>query len=169
MRWMTSSAQVVRDGAAEARRLLASGNWKLVTASVAYYVFDNAVLWAAFRAYGSAPPLGAILMGYLVGSLAAAVPVPAGLGAIDGGLIGALVLYGAPGTSAVGAVLLYRGMSLGLPVALGAAAWAVKRPPDNGRPRTRRRHRPSHVAAIPHSIMPRHSRSRREQTSTARP
>ena len=35
-------------------------------------------------------------MGYLVGSLAGALPLPAGLGAVDGGLIGALALYGAP-------------------------------------------------------------------------
>lgn len=136
LRWVTNGTQVVCEGAADAGRLLAGGNWKLLGAPVAYYAFDNAVLWAAFRAYGNAPPLGVIVMGYLVGSLAAAVPIPAGLGAIDGGLIGALILYGAPAASAVGAVLLYRGISLGLAVALSATAWAVKRPPRAGRPRT---------------------------------
>ena len=67
---------------------------------MAYYAFDNAVLWAAFHAYGNAPPVSVIVMGYLVGSFGAAVPVPAGLGAVEGGLIGALVLYGAPAASA---------------------------------------------------------------------
>ncbi|OAI39434.1 hypothetical protein AYO39_02850 [Actinobacteria bacterium SCGC AG-212-D09] len=129
LRWITGAAAALRGGAAEARRLLARGNWKLLGATVAYYAFDNAVLWAAFRAYGSAPPLGVIVMGYLVGSLAAALPIPGGLGAIEGGLIGALVLYGAPGGAAAGAVLLYRGVSLGLALSLSATAWAVKRPP----------------------------------------
>jgi hypothetical protein len=54
--------------------VLVAGNWKLLGAPLAYYVFDNAVLWAAFRAYGNAPPLGVIVMGYLVGSLATAAP-----------------------------------------------------------------------------------------------
>jgi uncharacterized membrane protein YbhN (UPF0104 family) len=126
LRW-TDDRRVLRDGAAEAGRVLAARNWKLL-GTLAYYAFDNAVLWAAFRAYGSAPPVGVIAMGYLVGSLGAVVPVPGGLGAAEGGLIGALVVYGAPAAPAAGAVLLYRGISLGLAVSLSAAAWAVRRP-----------------------------------------
>jgi hypothetical protein len=60
------------------------------------------------------------VMGYLVGSLAGALPIPAGLGVLEGGLIGALVLYGAPAAPAAAAVLLYRGISLSVPIALGA-------------------------------------------------
>ena len=59
-------------------------------------------------------------MGYLVGSLAGALPLPAGLGALEGGLIGALVLYGAPAAPTAAAVLLYRGISLSVPIVLGA-------------------------------------------------
>jgi uncharacterized membrane protein YbhN (UPF0104 family) len=127
LRWLTNSAQGVREGGAEAGRLLGSGSWKLLGASLAYYAFDNAVLWAAFRAYGHEPPLSVIVMGYVLGSLATAVPIPGGLGALEGGLIGALVLYGAPAGPAAGAVLLYRGVSFGLAVALGATAWAINR------------------------------------------
>lgn len=74
LRWIAASAGMLRGGLAEAGRVLVGGNWKLLAAPVAYYAFDNAVLWAAFRAYGNAPPLGVIVMGYLVGSLAAAAP-----------------------------------------------------------------------------------------------
>jgi uncharacterized membrane protein YbhN (UPF0104 family) len=116
--------RLVCEGLDQARQLLRAGNWKLLGA-LAYYAFDNAVLWAAFRAYGHAPPLSVIVMGYLVGSLGTALPLPAGLGAVEGGLIGALVLYGAPAAPAAGAVLLYRGVSLSLPVAIGAVAWAL--------------------------------------------
>jgi hypothetical protein len=62
-------------------------------------------------------------MGYLVGSLGAALPIPAGIGALEGGLIGALVLYGTPAAAATAAVLLYRGVSLLIAVPLGALAW----------------------------------------------
>jgi uncharacterized membrane protein YbhN (UPF0104 family) len=125
--WLTGASRVLGDGAAGTRRLLAAGNWKLL-GTLAYYAFDNAVLWAAFRAYGAAPPVGVIVMGYLVGSLGSALPVPGGLGAVEGGLIGALVLYGAPAAPAAGAVLLYRGISLGLAVSLSAGAWAIRHP-----------------------------------------
>jgi uncharacterized membrane protein YbhN (UPF0104 family) len=130
LRW-TEGRQVLREGAAEAGRVLGAREWQLLGA-VAYYAFDNAVLWAAFRAYGSAPPIGVIVMGYLVGSLGAAVPVPGGVGAVEGGLIGALVVYGASPAPAAGAVLLYRGITLGLAASLGAAAGGVGRPSGAG-------------------------------------
>jgi hypothetical protein len=112
-------AGALRGGLAESRALVSAGNWKLVGA-FAYYAFDNAVLWASFHAYGHAPQIGVVVMGYLVGSLAGALPIPAGLGVLEGGLIGALVLYGAPAGPAAAAVLLYRGISLSVPIALGA-------------------------------------------------
>jgi uncharacterized protein (TIRG00374 family) len=97
-------------------------DWKLLGA-LGYYAFDNAVLWASFQAYGRTPSVAVIVMGYLVGSLAAALPIPAGLGAVEGGLFSALVLYGAPAAPTAAAVLLYRGISLALPPLLGAVAW----------------------------------------------
>jgi uncharacterized membrane protein YbhN (UPF0104 family) len=112
----------LRGGMSEARALLLGRDSKLVGA-LAYYAFDNAVLWAAFRAYGHAPPVGVLAMGYLVGSLGAALPIPAGIGVVEGGLIGALVLYGAPAAPATAAVLLYRGVSILTAVPLGALAW----------------------------------------------
>jgi len=128
---------VVGDGAAEARALLGGRNWRLAGA-VAYYAFDNAVLWAAFHAYGRAPAASVVVMGYVVGSLATVLPLPAGIGAVDGGLFGALVLYGAPVAPAAGAVLIYRGVSLSLPVILSGLAWA---PAPVGALRARRKRR----------------------------
>jgi uncharacterized membrane protein YbhN (UPF0104 family) len=137
-RHLANALTILRDGSGGARRLVAAGNWKLLGA-LGYYAFDNAVLWTAFRAYGHAPALSVIVMGYVVGSLGTALPVPAGIGAVEGGLIGALVLYGAPPGPAAGAVLLYRGLSLSLPLALGAGAWAlapaVRLRAPHGRPR----------------------------------
>jgi uncharacterized membrane protein YbhN (UPF0104 family) len=123
VRAFAAALSSLRDGVSEARALVLGGDWKLLGA-LAYYAFDNAVLWAAFHAYGRTPAPAVIAMGYLVGSLGATLPIPAGIGAAEGGLIGALVLYGAPAAPAAAAVLLYRGVSLLIAVPLGTLGWA---------------------------------------------
>lgn len=133
----------LNDGLTEARSLISARDWKLVGA-LAYYAFDNAVLWASFNAYGHAPPTAVVVMGYLLGSLAGALPLPAGLGALDGGLLGSLVLYGAPVTAAAAAVLLYRGISLSVSIALGALGYT--HPPAGRQRRTDRRPAPGRPA-----------------------
>jgi uncharacterized membrane protein YbhN (UPF0104 family) len=141
-RTLTAPVSTLGAGVTAARGLVAAGDWKLAGA-IAYYAFDNAVLWAAFHAFGHVPPLGVVVMGYLIGSLAAALPLPGGLGAVDGGLIGALVLYGAPPAPAAAAVLLYRGISLSVPVVLGAIACSWRSTPQAAEPTPGRRGRVS--------------------------
>jgi uncharacterized membrane protein YbhN (UPF0104 family) len=119
---LTTTVELVREGVIDAHRLVLARDWKLVGV-LAYYVFDNAVLWAAFHAYGRTPPLDVLVMGYLVGGLGSALPLPGGLG-VTGGMIGALALYGAPAAPAAAAVLLYRGISLSWTLLLGAIAWS---------------------------------------------
>jgi uncharacterized membrane protein YbhN (UPF0104 family) len=143
-RHLIATATTCRDGTVQARRLVADRNWKLAGA-VGYYAFDNAVLWAAFQAYGRGPAVSVIVMGYLVGSLGALLPLPAGIGGVEGGLIGALVLYGAPAAPAAGAVLLYRAITLSLQVGLGALAWGLV--PARWLQSARRRR--AHVPSIP--------------------
>ena len=42
-------------------------------------------------------------MGYLIGQLGGLLPLPGGIGGIDGGLIGALIVFGLPAaTTAAG-------------------------------------------------------------------
>jgi uncharacterized membrane protein YbhN (UPF0104 family) len=106
-------------GVLEAGALLSRRSWKLLGAAL-YYAADNAVLWAMFRAFGHAhPPITTLAMAYLIGSAAGSLPVPGGIGVVEGGMIGALVLYGAPAACAGVAVLAYRAVSTGLPLALG--------------------------------------------------
>jgi uncharacterized membrane protein YbhN (UPF0104 family) len=109
-------------GVIEARALLRVRDWKLLGV-LAYYAADNAVLWATFKAFGHAhPPIATLVMAYLIGSAAASLPVPGGIGVVEGGMIGLLVLYGAPAICAGIAVLAYRAVSTGLPLALGGIA-----------------------------------------------
>jgi uncharacterized membrane protein YbhN (UPF0104 family) len=110
-------------GVMEALALVRGGSWKLLGA-VAYYAFDNAVLWAAFKAFGHTdPPIATLVLAYLIGSAAGSLPVPAGIGVVEGGMLGLLVLFGAPAICAGIAVLAYRAVSTGLTLALGGAAF----------------------------------------------
>jgi uncharacterized membrane protein YbhN (UPF0104 family) len=129
-----STVALLRSGLAHARELALEGDWRLV-GGPAYYGFDSAVLWAAFHAFGQTPPLGAVVMGYVLGVLASSLPTPAGIGALEGGLVGGLVLYGAAAGPAATAVLLYRAISLSVPLCIGGVAWIEKllprkRPPN---------------------------------------
>jgi uncharacterized membrane protein YbhN (UPF0104 family) len=123
-------------GVLEARELLHGRDWKLLGAPV-YYAADNAVLWSAFKAFGHThPPIATLVMAYLIGSAAGSLPVPGGIGVVEGGMIGLLVLYGAPAICAGIAVLAYRAISTGLPLALGGAALLALRPTGRRHPAT---------------------------------
>jgi uncharacterized protein (TIRG00374 family) len=111
----------------EALVLLREANLVLVLGLLAYLVFDIAVLWATFRAVGSPPPVGILAIGYLIGELGGLIPIPGGIGGIDAGLVGALVLYHVPITAAAGAVLAYRAIALWVPGLVGGAAFVVLR------------------------------------------
>src|SRR5437763_13759268 len=85
------------------------------------------ILWATFRAFGAAPPLAILWIGYLIGELGGLIPVPGGIGGVDAGLVGTLALYNVSLTSAAGAVLAYRAIALWVPAAVGALAFLALR------------------------------------------
>lgn len=86
------------------------------------------MLWTAFAATGLRPPLAPLIVAYLVGYLANATPIPAGIGVLDAGLVGALALYGLPLTHAAAAVLVYHAIAFWLPTLGGTVAYARLRP-----------------------------------------
>jgi uncharacterized membrane protein YbhN (UPF0104 family) len=113
----------VADGASEAVEIIRSGNVLLIAGAIGYWAFDNAVLWATFHAFGTTVPLTVILMGYLIGQLGGLLPIPGGVGGIDGGLIGTLIVYGAPAAPTAAAVLAYRVILFWLPLIVGGIAF----------------------------------------------
>jgi uncharacterized protein (TIRG00374 family) len=115
------------DGVKDALALLREGNPLLLAGMVAYLFFDLLLLWATFRAFGAAPPLAIIWVAYLIGELGGLLPVPGGIGGVDAGLIGTLVLYNVPITHATSAVLAYRAISLWVPALLAAPAFVSLR------------------------------------------
>jgi uncharacterized membrane protein YbhN (UPF0104 family) len=112
-------------GVGEAGAVLVRPTWR-VAGAAGYLWFDIAVLWATFNAIGSAPPLAALVLGYLIGYLANGLPVPGGIGVLDAGLAGALALYGVPAVHAAAAVLVYHAVAVWVPGLGGLVAFAAR-------------------------------------------
>jgi uncharacterized membrane protein YbhN (UPF0104 family) len=110
-------------GVSEALRLLGTGNPAIVLGSLGYWAFDNLVLWACFRGFGVHVALTVVLMGYLIGQLGGLLPIPGGLGGVEGGLVGTLVVYGVSLRDAVAAVLAYRVIQFWIPLLLSLPAF----------------------------------------------
>jgi len=91
--------------------------------AVAWWGFDISVLWAMFHAFGSPPPFTVIWMAYFVGMLGNLLPLPGGIGGVEGGMIGVLVAFGVHLELSVAAVLSYRGISFWLPTLPGGVAY----------------------------------------------
>jgi uncharacterized membrane protein YbhN (UPF0104 family) len=105
---------------------LVTPHWRMFGAA-GFLCLDMAALWAACRATGH--PLGvlALAVAYFIGYLATMIPMPAGLGVLDSGLAGALVLYGFSPAASVGAVLVYHAISVWIPGLGGLVAWLPTR------------------------------------------
>ncbi len=122
---------VPRLGAAvrEATALLRRPHPSLLGAP-AWWIFDCAVLWAAFEAVGAPPAADVLVAGYFLGQVANTIPVP---GAASGGMIGIFAAFGVDPALAVAAVLTYRAIAVWLPAPAGAhALLALRRPVRRG-------------------------------------
>jgi uncharacterized membrane protein YbhN (UPF0104 family) len=110
-------------GVEDALLALRKHDWRLL-GSVSYWFFDNLTLFVCFEAYGHRAALGAVIMAYLVGMLANSIPIPGGFGAVEGGLVGMLLLYGErPASVVLAAVITYRAISLWVPSIIGGIAF----------------------------------------------
>jgi uncharacterized membrane protein YbhN (UPF0104 family) len=110
-------------GVADALCLIRAHDWRLLGA-VAYWLLDNLALYACLAAFGGAPSVWVVMMAYLVGMLANSIPVPGGFIAVEGGLVGMLLLFGVrPASMVLAAVLIYRAISLWIPAVIGSVAF----------------------------------------------
>ena len=125
---IVAAAEAVGEGVDEALSLLRARDPSILVGASAYLLFDVAMLGVCFKAFGNdVPPAGVLLVAYLVGQLGSLIPIPGGIGGVDGGLIGTLVLYGVDPADAAVAVIAYRGLLLAIPAILGLPALAILR------------------------------------------
>jgi putative heme transporter len=95
----------------------------MLLGAIVWWGFDIAVLWACFHAFGTVPPQAVIVIAYFVGMIGNTLPLPGGIGGVDGGMIGAFSAFGVPVEASVVAVLAYRGFAFWLPTLPGAVAY----------------------------------------------
>jgi uncharacterized protein (TIRG00374 family) len=88
-----------------------------------FWGFQILVLWAAFRAFGDSPPAAVLIQAFFVGMLGNLLPMPGGVGGVEGGMIASFVAFGVDGGLAVVAVLVYRAFTFWLPLIPGVIAY----------------------------------------------
>jgi uncharacterized membrane protein YbhN (UPF0104 family) len=140
-RWLSALV----DGVADAWRAARHPTWRLAGA-VGYLGFDMAVLLCVLRGLGYDANCGTLILGYLIGYLATMVPIPAGIGVLEGGLVGTLVLYGAPPAQTAAAVLIYHAIAFWIPSLGGLGAYTALR--SHARTDTENRHVPHPKAQL---------------------
>ena len=118
--FLTGTAASIRD----TERLLFTPDWRLLGA-IGYLWFDIGVLIACFAAAGHVPPLASIVLAYQIGYLSNFVPIPGGIGVLDGSFVGMLVLYGVNATTATAATLVYHAIALWIPALWGTIAFVI--------------------------------------------
>ena len=95
--------------------------------TVMWWAFDIATLWACFWAFGYHPVVWELMMAYLLGMLGNLLPLPGGVGGVEGGMVGACAAFDMPASVALVAVLAYRAISVWLPALPGVLALATLR------------------------------------------
>ncbi len=89
---------------------------------------------ACFAAAGPVPPLAVVVLAYQIGYLSNVIPVPGGIGVLDGSLVGMFALYGGTAASlATAATVVYHAISLWVPALWGTVAFLILRR-TRGRP-----------------------------------
>lgn len=120
---LAAAVRVIADGVVDSLALLAAHDWRVLGA-VAYWLADNLVLLACLAAFGHAPPFWTVAMAYLVGMMANSLPLPGGFVAVEGGLVGMLLLFHVrPASQVIAAVIVYRAISLWVPAVIGSLAF----------------------------------------------
>ncbi len=109
-------------GVRTAIELLRARDWSLL-GGVAWWGFDIAVLWSCFHAFGGSPPTAVVVMSYFIGMIGNVLPLPGGIGGVDGAMIGAFSAFGISPSLAVVAVLAYRAFAFWLPTIPGIVAY----------------------------------------------
>ena len=102
--------------------------WEAVAGGAGRWLFDWLTLVTALAAVGQHPRPTLILLSFCAAQLLAQVPItPGGLGVVEAGLTGTLVLIGVPAAAAAVATLAYRLVSYWLALPAGGVAYLVHR------------------------------------------
>ncbi len=126
-RWSRKGIDALADGVRDSVWLLRDRPVGVLSGVIGYMAFDIVALGVCFKAFGYFPPVGVLVVGYLVGQLGALIPLPGGIGGIELGLVGSFAVYNVPVSVTAAAVLAYRVFQLWIPAVLGTLAFVQLR------------------------------------------
>jgi uncharacterized protein (TIRG00374 family) len=112
----------------EVRWVLGANWWEALLFSAGRWVLDYLTLLAALTAVHASPRPSTVLLAFCAAQFLGTLPLtPGGLGFVEAGLTGTLVLAGVGTGAAVVATLAYRMVSFWLPIPAGAIAAVIHR------------------------------------------
>ncbi len=119
---LETTAVSIRDTATLLRR----PDWRIIGA-IGYLWFDIAVLVACFAALGVRVGIPALVLAYQIAYFSNFVPIPGGIGVLDGSMVGMLVVFGVHASPAAAATVVYHAISLWIPATWGTIAFVILR------------------------------------------
>jgi uncharacterized protein (TIRG00374 family) len=112
----------------EVRGVLGRHWWEALLLAAGRWVLDYLTLLAALTAVHADPRASTVLLAFCAAQFLGTLPLtPGGLGFVEAGLTGTLVLAGVPAGAAVVATLAYRLVSFWLPIPAGGVAALLHR------------------------------------------
>jgi uncharacterized membrane protein YbhN (UPF0104 family) len=123
--WTRATSETIR----ATERVLFRWDWRIVGA-LGYLWWDIAVLWVCFHAIGHPPAFATVVLAYQIGYMSNLIPVPGGIGILEGSFIGVFALYGVGTTMTTAATIVYHAISLWVPRA--TSRWCCCRPVRSG-------------------------------------
>ena len=112
----------------EVRNVLGANWWEALLLAAGRWVLDYLTLLAALTAVHGTPRPSTVLLAFCAAQFLGTLPLtPGGLGFVEAGLTGTLVLADVPTGAAVVATLAYRLVSFWLPIPAGAIAALIHR------------------------------------------
>jgi uncharacterized membrane protein YbhN (UPF0104 family) len=120
-RWLREGLRVLSTGVTGTVSVLRRRDWRVLGTWVDLFG-SIAVLWVCLIAVGEHLPFAVVAMGFLIGQFAQVIPMPGGVGTIDAGVTGAIVLYGGVTSVSAAGEMISHGIALLVPLVLGTIA-----------------------------------------------
>jgi uncharacterized membrane protein YbhN (UPF0104 family) len=123
-RWLRSGLEIAATGVTGTVDVLRKRSWRVLGTWVDLFGAIGA-FWACLIAVGEHLPFAVVCMGFLIGQFAQAIPIPGGIGAIDAGITGALVLYGGDTSISAAGEIIWHGLAIVIPILAGLIAFVL--------------------------------------------
>jgi uncharacterized membrane protein YbhN (UPF0104 family) len=123
-KWLRSGLEVAATGVTGTVEVFRQRSWRILGTWIDLFGAIGA-LYLCLIAVGEHLPFAVVCMGFLIGQFAQAIPIPGGVGTIDAGVTGALVLYGGGTSVSAGGEIISHGLALIIPILAGSVAFVL--------------------------------------------